>query len=111
MKYICISLALVGSSLLASPCLSPHEAMNLAEFETGGEAVRARLVPHNGSFGKWEVQVRMANQDEGWQVFIDRDNGKVLGKKHIPNPPRRDDSRSGSGGNRASLERGGINVE
>ena len=41
----------------------------------------------NGATGAWGVLVHMPNQDQGWRVFIDRDNGKVRKKERCPNPP------------------------
>lgn len=74
-------------SMFAAPCLTEQEAKGVAECETLGEAVSARLLPHNASFGKWEVLVHMPAETEGWRVFIHRDSGKLIERHRIPNPP------------------------
>ena len=69
------------------PCLNGKSAKRIAELATGGEAVRAQKVPHNGSIHAWEVLVHMPGKEQGWRVVINWDDGKVLGKEAIPNPP------------------------
>ncbi len=87
MKYLICCVALMGLKLSAIPCLTPDEAKGIAECETIGEAVSVRFVEHNSGFGKWEVLVHMEDQSYGWRVFIDRDNGKIIEKVQITNPP------------------------
>jgi hypothetical protein len=88
MNFNTISITVLATvTLAAAPCTSEHEAKSAAEFETLGEAVFLRLVPSNAGFGKWEVLVHMPKEAFGWRVFIDRDNGKILDKTKIKNPP------------------------
>ena len=71
-----------------TPCLSPEEAMAVAETATLGEAVTARrIVTHTAGFGEWEVLVHMPNESHGWRCIISRDSGKVLKQQRIKNPP------------------------
>jgi len=72
-----------------TPCNSAAEAKSVAESETMGEAVTARRDPHHhrAGFAPWVVLVHMPGQDQGWRCIIAWDNGKLLKKEAIPNPP------------------------
>ena len=50
------------------------------------QAAAAHLLNRAG-FGGWEVLVHMPGKEQGWRVVINWDDGKVLGKEAIPNPP------------------------
>jgi len=71
-----------------------RQAMDLAEAETGGEAVHARRVELGGTHtrgglpGGMEVLVRMPEADRGWRCLIDLEVMKLRRKVAIPNPPR-----------------------
>ena len=62
------------------------EAKEIAERETGGQAVSARRIPLNGASGGWEVDVHMPREDRGWRCVVDDDTHMVFTKTHIPNP-------------------------
>ena len=71
------------------PCLNGKSAKRIAELATGGEAVRAQKVPHNGSIHAWEVLVHMPKQEQGWRITIDRDNSRILKRERVDNPASR----------------------
>lgn len=89
MKLILSAPILAGCALLAgtNPCLDPEAAKAVAECETLGEAVSARLVKGGAGFGRWEVLVHMPGAEQGWRCFIRRDTSILEGKERIPNPP------------------------
>ena len=85
MLVIAASLPVLAAQI---PCVTPEDAKAAAEAETLGEAVTARHISLNrAGFGGWEVLVHMPGKEQGWRVVINWDDGKVLGKEAIPNPP------------------------
>jgi len=93
--------ATLGLPVVAEPCCCCasrdrdfRQAMDLAEAETGGEAVHARRVELGGTHtrgglpGGMEVLVRMPEADRGWRCLIDLEVMKLRRKVAIPNPPR-----------------------
>lgn len=94
---LCAPLATLGLVASQTPCYTREDAKAIAELETGGKAVSARRIELNGATGGWEVWVRMPDQEQGWRVFIDRDNGKVRRKVACPNPPARKGRKQRSG--------------
>ena len=71
-----------------------RQAMDLAEADTGGAAVRARRVELGGTHtrgglpGGVEVLVRMPEGEQGWRCLIDVEVMKVRRKVPVPNPPK-----------------------
>ena len=74
--------------------LTRNEAKEIAEVETLGEAIAARLVHAKGTT-HWEITVHMADQERGWRVLIDRATGKVWDMVSIRNPPPRKSTHRG----------------
>jgi hypothetical protein len=81
--------AICWPAAATTPCLTAEEAKAIAENATLGEAVSAHRVhhPQTAGFPPWLVLVHMPGQDYGWRCIISRDNGKLLRKQRIPNPP------------------------
>ena len=71
------------------PVRTAKEAKAIAEQDTNGIAVSARLVHLNGASGGWEVDVHMPKEDRGWRCTVDCDTHQVYTKDRIPNPPHK----------------------
>ena len=94
---LAIDLAARAVAAPCCPCTSRdrdfRQAMDLAEMETGGEAVRARRIELGGTHtrgglpGGMEVLVRMPEGERGWRCLIDVEVWKLRRKLPIPNPP------------------------
>ena len=92
-RFSFASTVLLGGTAITlgatTPCNSPEAAKAVAEGETLGEAVTAHRTHrhHHAGFPPWEVLVHMPHGTEGWRLVIAWDDGKVLKKERIPNPP------------------------
>jgi len=66
--------------------LQREQARAAAAEATGGEVVGMHRVTLNGSWGGYEVKVRMPGQDKGWRLLVDLYPVRVRDRYVIPNP-------------------------
>jgi uncharacterized membrane protein YkoI len=87
---VCAASTSKGHKHTSGPVKSSKEAKAIAEQETGGKAVSAKRIPLNGATGGWEVDVRVAHENQGWRCIIDSDTHMIHSKTRINQPNDRE---------------------